>query len=60
MPVVIVEWWEGRTIEQKKQAIEGITEVMVKLGIPAEATHVIIKDNPKTNWGTGGKQCSEK
>lgn len=60
MPVVIVEWWEGRTIEQKKQAIEGITAVMTKLGIPADATQVIIKDNPKTNWGMAGKQCSEK
>ena len=60
MPVVIVEWWEGRTVAQKKQVIEGITEVMTKVGIPADATHVIIKDNPKTNWGTAGKQCSEK
>ena len=60
MPVVIVEWWEGRSIEQKKQAIEGITEVMTKLGIPAEATQVIIKDNPKNNWGISGKLCSER
>ena len=60
MPVVIVEWWEGRTVEQKKQVIQGITNVMIKVGIPAEATQVIIKDNPKCNWGTAGKQCSEE
>ena len=59
MPVVIVEWWEGRTVAQKKQVIEGITEVMKTVGIPAEATQVVIKDNPKTNWGSAGKQCSE-
>jgi len=59
MPVVIVEWWEGRTVAQKKQVIEGITEVMTKLGIAPQATQVIIKDNPKTNWGAAGKQCSE-
>ena len=59
MPVVIVEWWEGRTVAQKKQVIEGITEVMTKLGIAPQATQVIIKDNLKTNWGAAGKQCSE-
>ena len=60
MPVISVEMWEGRTIEQKKQLVEGITSVMVKMGVPAEATIVIIKDNPKHNWGMGGKLATEK
>ena len=59
MPVVIVEMWEGRTVEQKKQLAEGITSTFVKLGIPPEACQVIIKDNPKHNWATGGKLASE-
>ena len=59
MPVVIVEMWEGRTIEQKKQLVEGITSVMVEMGIPSEAVHIIIKDNPKHNWASGGKLASE-
>ena len=59
MPVVTVEWWEGRTVEQKKQVVEGITSVLTGVGIPAEATTVIIKDNPKDNWGMGGKLASE-
>ncbi len=59
MPVVIVEWWEGRTVEQKKQLAEGITSVMVNMGIPAEAVHIIIKDNAKHNWAAGGKLASE-
>jgi len=60
MPVVIVEMWEGRTIEQKKQLAEGITSVMVNMGIRAEAVHIIIKDNPKHNWASGGKLASEQ
>ena len=60
MPVVIVEWWEGRTVEQKKKLAEGITSVMVNMGIPADAIHIIIKDNPKHNWATGGKLASEQ
>ena len=60
MPVVTVEMWDGRTIEQKKQLVEGITAVMAKMGIPPEAVHIIIKDNPRYNWATGGKLASEE
>lgn len=59
MPVVTVEMWAGRTIEQKKQLVQGITAVMTNMGIPAEAVHIIIKDIPKHNWATGGKLASE-
>ena len=60
MPVVIVEMWAGRSQEQKKTIIEGITEVFGKVGTPAGAVHVIINDVPKSNWGTGGKVASEE
>ena len=59
MPVVIVEMWEGRTVEQKKQLVEGITSAFADIGTPREAVHIIIKDNPKHNWATGGKLASE-
>ena len=59
MPVVTVEMWEGRTIEQKKQLVEGITTSFVKIGTSAEAVQVIIKDVPKHNWAIGGKLASE-
>jgi len=60
MPVVTVEMWAGRTIEQKRRLVEGITLVMTNLGIPPEAVHIIIKDNPKHNWAIGGKLASEE
>jgi len=59
MPVVIVEMWEGRTIEQKRQLVEGITSVIANIGIPPEAVHIIIKDNPKHNWASGAKLASD-
>ncbi len=59
MPVITVEMWEGRTIEQKKKIAEGITSVMTGIGIPAEAIHIIIKDVPKHNWAIAGKLASE-
>ncbi len=61
MPVVTIDMWEGRTVEQKKQLVEGITKVMVdKLGIAPEHITIIIRDDPKHNWATGGKLASEK
>ena len=59
MPVVTVEMWEGRTIEQKKMLVEDITAAFVKIGTPAEATQIIINDIPKHNWAIGGKLASE-
>ena len=59
MPVVIVEMWEGRTVEQKKQLVEGITSAFVNIGTSPESLHIILKDNPKHNWGHAGKLASE-
>ncbi len=58
MPVVVVELWEGKTVEQKKELVEDITAVFTKTGTPAQAVTVILKDNPKHNWASGGKLAS--
>jgi 4-oxalocrotonate tautomerase len=60
MPFVIVEMWEGRTPEQKKQLAKDITDAFVKNSIPAEAVQIILKDNPKNCWAQGGQMCSER
>ncbi len=60
MPVVIVEMWEGRTIEQKQQLVEGITSSFEKIGVRKEVVQIIIKDISKHNWAIGGKLASEK
>ena len=60
MPSVTVEMWEGRTIEQKKKLVEGITASFVSIGVPEGAVSIIIKDVPKHNWAIGGKLASEE
>lgn len=59
MPVVIVEMWEGRSLDQKRQLVEGITSCFTAIGVPREAVQVVLKDNPKENWGIAGKLASE-
>ena len=60
VPVVIVEMWEGRTVEQKEKLIKGLTRAFEEgLGTKPESLHIVIHDVPKTNWGTKGEQASK-
>ncbi len=59
MPVVELTVWSGITLENKKKVVEGITRVLEEVGIPRDATTVIIREEPKDNWATGGKIHSE-
>lgn len=60
MPVVTVEMWEGRTIEQKKQLVKDIALAFKKMGVLEEHLQIILKDVPKYNWATGSKLASEQ
>lgn len=60
MPVVTVEMWEGRTIEQKKQLVKDIALAFKKMGVLEEHLQIILKDIPKHNWATGSKLASEQ
>jgi 4-oxalocrotonate tautomerase len=56
MPVVTVETWEGRTVEQKRALVAAITDAMeTHFETKRENTHVIIHDIPKESWGRGGR-----
>jgi 4-oxalocrotonate tautomerase len=59
MPVVKVDLWEGRTDGEKEKIIKGITKALEDVGVPKEATTVIINDVPKANWGIKGEQASK-
>ncbi|WP_445495937.1 2-hydroxymuconate tautomerase family protein [Photorhabdus sp. SF281] len=51
---------EGATAEQKKQLIEGTTQLLVDvLGKNPATTFVIIDEVETDNWGVGGKNVTE-
>lgn len=55
MPFVIVEFWEGRTVDQKRKLVKAITDAMVEqAGCNPEHLHVVIHDSPKDSWGRAG------
>jgi len=60
MPIVHANVWEGFGDEKAKALIQGITEVFVKLGVPAHAVEVLVHEIQKSHWGIGGEPASEK
>ncbi|MBE5202380.1 4-oxalocrotonate tautomerase family protein [Pectobacterium quasiaquaticum] len=47
---------EGVTAEQKRQLIEGVTELLHQvLNKPPGTTFVVIDEIPTDNWGVGGE-----
>ncbi len=48
---------EGVTKTQKRELIEGVTQVLVNvLDKDPQATHIVIDEVPIENWGYNGKQ----
>lgn len=55
MPVVTVQMWSGRTVEQKRRLVRAITEAMIQhAACKPDHLHVIIQDVPKDSWGRAG------
>ncbi|ACS78900.1 4-oxalocrotonate tautomerase [Maridesulfovibrio salexigens] len=61
MPVIKVEMFEGRTIEQKRELVEVLSKETARItGCSVESIYVVIDEVKKENWGAGGKLCSDK
>lgn len=56
MPVVTIEWYEGRSAEQKKEIAEKVTEVISEVGkTPADQVWIKFVESPKSEWAIGGE-----
>ncbi|WP_219211041.1 4-oxalocrotonate tautomerase [Variovorax boronicumulans] len=61
MPLIRVELFEGRTVEQKRALAAALTEATMKtLGSPADAVDVMFFDVPRHNWASAGVLSSDK
>jgi 4-oxalocrotonate tautomerase len=55
MPVVTIAMFEGRTIEQKRELVKGVTDVVARVtGNSPDAVHVVIEEVKRENWSIGG------
>jgi len=55
MPVVTVQIWEGRSLDQKRALTKAITDAMVQhADARPDGLHVILQEIPKENWARAG------
>lgn len=60
MVVVKVHMMAGRTPEQKKEVIAGITQLMTEtLKVPLSAVRVLLVEIARDAWGIDGRPASE-
>jgi len=60
MPMIHVELFEGRTIEQKREFVEVLTRETCRiLKCEPSAVDIIFQDTKKANWAHAGKLTSE-
>ncbi len=61
MPVVFVEWYAGRSKQQKAELARLITNDFVQVaGVPPEAVQIVYRDVAKDDWAVGGTLSSER
>ena len=56
MPLVHIEWFPGRTVDQKREVIEVLTSELSRIGncLPETIT-VIFTEVSRENWGRNGR-----
>jgi 4-oxalocrotonate tautomerase len=55
MPNVTIEWLQGRSLDQKRKVIAGITDLLVDVAdARKEAVQVTFINMSKEDWGRGG------
>ncbi len=61
MPIIHVNMYEGRTIDQKRKLVVAMTEAVVKsLDVKPDAVRIILHDIPKQNLSVAGVLTSDK
>lgn len=61
MPIIRVEMYPGRSVEQKRELVNAFTEAMVRIGRAApESVVVVFHEVSRENWGEGGRLSIDK
>jgi 4-oxalocrotonate tautomerase len=61
MPYLEITLWQGFDEQKKEKLIREVTDVVMRVvECPEDAVHIIIRQEPRENWATGGVQHSKK
>ena len=60
VPNITIQWYAGRTDEQRRQITAAITDAMVRIGkTTADQVHIVFQDVEKSHWGYNGKLAKD-
>ena len=60
MPNITIQWYAGRTAQQKREITAAITEAMVKIGKSTpDQVHIVFHNVEKSDWGVNGRLASD-
>ena len=60
VPNITIQWFAGRTTEQKREITRVITDAMIQIAkTKADQVHVVFQDVEKSDWGWNGKLASD-
>ena len=55
MPVITIDWYEGRSDDVKRELAAKLTDLMVEVGQASrESVWIRFVDSPKKDWAIGG------
>jgi 4-oxalocrotonate tautomerase len=61
MPIIRVEMWQGRTLEQKRQLARELTDVLVRIaGCDQSTVRVLFSEYARDAWAVGGVLESDR
>lgn len=56
MPMVTVEWLEGRTPQQKQALVAALTKAFVEIAkVPDDQVWIVFRDVRRSDWAMAGK-----
>ena len=61
MPIIRVEMFPGRTVDQKRDLVRDLTDGFVRAcGGAGDRLHGVITEVEREDWGVGGELMSDK
>ncbi len=61
MPIITVQMFAGRSLEQKRELVSSLTREMARICKLSESTiHIVIEEVTQENWGMGGQLFSDR
>ena len=56
MPMITVEWLEGRTAQQKRELADALTKAFVEIAkVQKEQVWIVFRDVKRSDWAMSGR-----